>query len=89
MSIQIIIFVPYQQTDLNFIAYENECNLSNAHLVNIKVIIAPISLRSIFYCLLQMKINVIPKHKSRKMHGFDLDKATITCIKMIIKRLHM
>ena len=51
---------------------------------NIKVEIAPILLRSVFYCLLWMKINVIPSHKSRKLHGFDLDKATIICIKIIL-----
>ena len=41
---------------------------------NIKVRIAPISFRSVFDCLLQMKIDVIPSHKSTKLHGFHLDR---------------
>ena len=53
----------------------------------IKVEIAPISLRSVFNYFLQMKINVI---KVENCMSFNLDKATIICIRNdFIKRLHI
>ena len=56
---------------------------------NIKVEIAQISLRSVFYCSIQMKSMSFHNIEVQNYMGFHLDKATIICIKNdFIKRLH-